>query len=111
MINAMILMLQILDVITNEIEHKKRNKLEFKLRDVAWLYISYSEIQLLYLRDKHTLFWLFLQVYRGYTVGNGIFLAVRQRSQENGSFQQHNQDIPVGTIQVVYIYPHPKALH
>ena len=64
-----------------------------------------------HLGDKRTLFGLFRHVYRGYTVGNGVFLATRQRSQENVSFQQYNHDIRAGTIQTVYVYPHSNALH
>ena len=63
------------------------------------------------LGDKRTLFGLFRHVYRGYTVGNGVFLATRQRSQENVSFQQYNHDICAGTIQTVYVYPHSNAFH
>ena len=45
------------------------------------------------------------------TVENRVFMATCKRSQENGSFQQYNHDIHVGTIQTVYVYPHCNALH
>ena len=64
-----------------------------------------------HLGDKRTLFGLFRHVYRRYTVGNGVFLATRKRSQANGGFQQYNHDIRAGTIQTVYVYPHSIALH
>ena len=59
----------------------------------------------IYLGDKHALFGWFGHVYHGYTVGNGVFLATRQQSQENECFQQYNHDIHN------FIYIHSNALH
>ena len=63
----------------------------------------------LQLGDKRTLFVWFERVYGGYTVGNEVFLATRQRSQENVCFQRYNHYIPVRTTQTVYVYLHSNS--
>ena len=61
------------------------------------------------LGDKRTLFVWFERVYGGYTVGNEVFLATRQRSQENVCFQRYKHHIPVRTTQTVYVYLHSNS--
>ena len=59
------------------------------IADLLWYYWWFTVVLLLiycgiiadllwyYLGDKRTLFGLFRHVYRGFTVGNGVFLATR----------------------------------
>ena len=80
-----------------------------QLMETTWVrnaeILDQQMVSLKFLGDKHTLFGLFRHVYRSYTVGNGVFLATRQRC-----FQQYNHEICAGTIQTVYVYPHSNAL-
>ena len=72
----------------------------------------FCEIQMcIYLGDKRTLFGWFGDVYRGYIVGNGVFLAMPQRSQKNDSFQQYNHGKRVRTTQAVYVCLFSNAMH
>ena len=87
----------------------KNVKLKSNAENLGDILLNTGSILSIPLGDKRTLFVWFERVYGGYTVGNEVFLATRQRSQENVCFQRYKHHIPVRTTQTVYVYLHSNS--